>query len=544
MIALVTTRKRKDIGNPKTSLVEKSKVRLVEHTYDGLLDGTGDAIAKQQRGVRTLRDIRQKGVKILSRIRARGNRSSIVYLDCCLTDYSTGSAPGANAVTPVSKPSSDVTVDAQIRNNCHSQDLHTATDPTTPTVDETPRLTLHHIGSSLTQLTNPAVYDGESEPSLSVQPVKHTPIHTSRSTPSLSRQLTIRLSSALLQNITVVHRPKLNARPTVLTRHPKRESSSVRRMPSDHVPGAPSLMLQVSNGPESSNGPISQSTAPTSLSSGGAVAAETARRRLDGSIEIHHTSAQLNLHDVEQGTKYWLQFPRQDAPRFDKPSIAAVEKAAAAKIFFESYYNQLLSVAVSPRSVRRRQLERKIFAMALPNDQRQHKRQRWYAAENHHLRQTRVMKSKTIARQSIKGVHLSNYNIVRVLGKGSFGVVRLVREKSNNESTARTASDTDRQNDVDSSHIDLASSPPMRKVKQVYAMKVIRKSDMLRNSQEGHLRAERDFLVASESSRWVVPLVSAFQDHTNLYLVMEYMLGGDFLGLLLREDILDENVAK
>lgn len=35
-------------------------------------------------------------------------------------------------------------------------------------------------------------------------------------------------------------------------------------------------------------------------------------------------------------------------------------------------------------------------------------------------------------------------------------------------------------------------------------MKVIRKSDMLRNSQEGHLRAERDFLVSAEGSRWYV----------------------------------------
>jgi protein-serine/threonine kinase len=84
----------------------------------------------------------------------------------------------------------------------------------------------------------------------------------------------------------------------------------------------------------------------------------------------------------------------------------------------------------------------------------------------------------------------------------------------------------------------------VRKSKQVFAMKVIRKSDMLRNSQEGHLRAERDFLVASENSKWVVPLIASFQDNNNLYLVMEYMVGGDFLGLLLREDILDENVAK
>jgi protein-serine/threonine kinase len=35
-------------------------------------------------------------------------------------------------------------------------------------------------------------------------------------------------------------------------------------------------------------------------------------------------------------------------------------------------------------------------------------------------------------------------------------------------------------------------------------MKVIRKSDMLRNSQEGHIRAERDFLVSAEGSRWYV----------------------------------------
>lgn len=166
-------------------------------------------------------------------------------------------------------------------------------------------------------------------------------------------------------------------------------------------------------------------------------------------------------------------------------------------------------------------------------------------AENHHLRQTRVMKSNTIARQHIKGVHVSNYDIVRILGKGSFGVVRLVREKSDHDSSARnTSSDTNDRNNITGSQIGLILSPPTRKAKQVYAMKVIRKSDMLRNSQEGHLRAERDFLVASESSRWVVPLISAFQDNNNLYLVMDYMMGGDFLGLLLREDILDENVAK
>jgi serine/threonine protein kinase len=77
--------------------------------------------------------------------------------------------------------------------------------------------------------------------------------------------------------------------------------------------------------------------------------------------------------------------------------------------------------------------------------------------------------------------------------------------------------------------------------KDVYAMKAIKKSDLIRNCQEGHIRAERDFLVASERSHWVVPLICSFQDDSFLYLVMDYMVGGDFLGLLIRRDILRED---
>jgi protein-serine/threonine kinase len=39
-------------------------------------------------------------------------------------------------------------------------------------------------------------------------------------------------------------------------------------------------------------------------------------------------------------------------------------------------------------------------------------------------------------------------------------------------------------------------------------------------------------------------LITSFQDLASLYLVMEYMPGGDFLGLLIRENILTEPVAK
>lgn len=42
----------------------------------------------------------------------------------------------------------------------------------------------------------------------------------------------------------------------------------------------------------------------------------------------------------------------------------------------------------------------------------------------------------------------------------------------------------------------------------------------------------------------VVPLIASFQDASNLYLIMDYMPGGDFLGLLIRENILSEPVAR
>lgn len=42
----------------------------------------------------------------------------------------------------------------------------------------------------------------------------------------------------------------------------------------------------------------------------------------------------------------------------------------------------------------------------------------------------------------------------------------------------------------------------------------------------------------------VVPLIASFQDFNNLYLVMDYMPGGDFLGLLIRDNVLSESVTK
>lgn len=109
------------------------------------------------------------------------------------------------------------------------------------------------------------------------------------------------------------------------------------------------------------------------------------------------------------------------------------------------------------------------------------RRQIFYKQETDHLRETRSLKAKSLATTQRNHTTLvDNYEVLKILGKGSFGVVRLVREKTDADNAAHS----------------------LGHPRQVYAMKVIRKSTMLRTSQEGHLRAERDFLVASEGSRW------------------------------------------
>jgi serine/threonine protein kinase len=235
--------------------------------------------------------------------------------------------------------------------------------------------------------------------------------------------------------------------------------------------------------------------------------------------------------------------PVQEVPIEVKPSIATVENAAAAKVYFETHFQKLLLEPSSPRSIRRRKFEQRMADLGLSHDERLEAREEWKQAESNHLRQIRVLNSTSVIRHRAKGVSIAGFDVIRVLGKGSFGVVRLVTEKyGHNVTKDREDGNSEPVSNVDGTakHTLPAGCP----LSDVFAMKVIRKSDMLRACQEGHLRAERDFLVGAEGSKWAVPLIASFQDNTNLYLVMEYMIGGDFLGLLLREDVLDEEVAK
>jgi serine/threonine kinase 38 len=58
-----------------------------------------------------------------------------------------------------------------------------------------------------------------------------------------------------------------------------------------------------------------------------------------------------------------------------------------------------------------------------------------------------------------------------------------------------------------------------------------------------HVKAERDVLVKAKNP-WIVELKYSFQDERHLYLIMEFLPGGDLMTLLMRKDILSEDESR
>uniref|UniRef100_A0A7N5ZSP8 Serine/threonine-protein kinase MRCK alpha n=1 Tax=Anabas testudineus TaxID=64144 RepID=A0A7N5ZSP8_ANATE len=104
-----------------------------------------------------------------------------------------------------------------------------------------------------------------------------------------------------------------------------------------------------------------------------------------------------------------------------------------------------------------------------------------------------------------------DFEILKVIGRGAFGEVAVVKLKN-----------TDK----------------------VFAMKILNKWEMLKRAETACFREERDVLVNGDC-QWITTLHYAFQDDNNLYLVMDYYVGGDLLTLLSKfEDRLPEEMAR
>lgn len=101
-----------------------------------------------------------------------------------------------------------------------------------------------------------------------------------------------------------------------------------------------------------------------------------------------------------------------------------------------------------------------------------------------------------------------DFEVIKVIGRGAFGEVQLVQHKA---------------------------------TKATFAMKCLSKFEMLKRSDTAFYWQEREVMALS-SSEWIVGLHYSFQDEKYLYLVMDFVAGGDLVTLISKYDLTEDMV--
>ena len=107
-------------------------------------------------------------------------------------------------------------------------------------------------------------------------------------------------------------------------------------------------------------------------------------------------------------------------------------------------------------------------------------------------------------------LNLDNFEIIKLIGKGTYGKVLLVKLKSK---------------------------------ETYYAMKVLNKKYLEIKKQEIHTKNERDFMIKI-SSPFIINIKFAFQDDNNLYLISDFMQGGELFFHLQKNKFFSEEFVK
>ncbi|KAG1353961.1 serine/threonine-protein kinase tricorner [Cocos nucifera] len=181
----------------------------------------------------------------------------------------------------------------------------------------------------------------------------------------------------------------------------------------------------------------------------------------------------------------------------EAPSNATKQRVAAAKQYIENHYKEQMK-NLQERKERRYNLEKKLADADLSEEE-----------HNNILKHLEKKETEYMRLQRHK-MGVDDFELLTMIGKGAFGEVRVCREKTTGN---------------------------------VYAMKKLKKSEMLRRGQVEHVKAERN-LLAEVDSNCIVKLYFSFQDNEYLYLIMEYLPGGDMMTLLMRKDTLTEDEAR
>lgn len=88
----------------------------------------------------------------------------------------------------------------------------------------------------------------------------------------------------------------------------------------------------------------------------------------------------------------------------------------------------------------------------------------------------------------------SDFEFLKVIGKGSFGKVLLAKHRTEN---------------------------------QTYAVKVLQKRMILKRNEKTHIMCERNVLLKNLNHPFLVGLHFSFQTHDKLYFVLDYVNGGE-----------------
>jgi serine/threonine protein kinase len=185
---------------------------------------------------------------------------------------------------------------------------------------------------------------------------------------------------------------------------------------------------------------------------------------------------------------------------FESPgsvSRASQVKSEIAKHFLEQHFQAVLKEK-SESQQRRREFRAKLEEQNISEEEQESLQTQFLRDEDNR---------KRFKRRSLRPEQFCK---LKLIGRGAFGEVWLVRDKGDG---------------------------------QVYAMKVLKKAELFAKNQIVNTLAERDFLTQSDNP-WSVQLFYSFADAKNLYLVMEFLPGGDMMNLLIKRGILTESETK
>ncbi len=200
----------------------------------------------------------------------------------------------------------------------------------------------------------------------------------------------------------------------------------------------------------------------------------------------------INHIDTSQILNYPI-LPIETLLEEKKINQLTYDKVIAAKKYIERKYN-----LIKLKKIENEVIKEKIKNLNMPTEKKQELLTEIQKKEKNRLQKIR------------EKLTIYDYESLHIIGRGAFGEVHVCRNKKTNE---------------------------------IVAIKKIKKSVLLQKNQIKHTRDEQDFL-SKIKSNWIVELKCSFQEGDFLFLVMEFLPGGDLMNLLILKDILKEEEAK